>query len=329
MPSRKIEEQVEALSLLRSSGASPESEAALRKALRERVNVVVAKAATIIAEFQLRALIPDLSKAFERLFESAAQVDPQCWGKTAIAKALKDLGHAESATFRRGLRHIQMEPVWGGEEDTATALRSTCTLALVQCTDISRLELLTDLVDKLTEGAAPVRMDAARALEQLEGHEPALLLRLKARTGDSDPAVTGQVLESLLRLEEERAVTFVAEFLEFADDEVREQAALALGVSRLSSAITLLKDHWTKWRATRPEPVLLRAISASRHDSAIEFLLEIIRDGREREALEALQALQFHLDSKDICARAEKAVEIRGGVALREHFAQNFRPHRD
>jgi hypothetical protein len=329
MASRKIEEQLEALSLLRASGASSEDQTALRKALGDRVNVVVARAATIAAEFQLQALIPDLCKSFDRLLEDAARADPQCWGKHAIAKALKDLGHAESATFRRGLRHIQMEPVWGGEEDTATALRSTCTLALVQCTDIPKRELLTDLIDKLTEGAAPVRIDAARALEQLEGHEPVLLLRLKARTGDPDPAVTGRVLESLLRVEEERAVSFVAEFLEFADEEVREQAALALGVSRLPSAITLLKEHWTKWRTTRPGPVLLRAISASRQDSAIEFLLDIVRDGREREALEALQALAFHLDSQEICERAEKAVETRGCVAVREHFVQNFRTRRD
>jgi hypothetical protein len=77
--------------------------APLRKALRDRVNVIVAKAASISAELQLYALLPDLLSAFERLFDKPRESDPQCWGKNAIAKALKDLDHRESATFLRGV----------------------------------------------------------------------------------------------------------------------------------------------------------------------------------------------------------------------------------
>ena len=131
MKNDRVEQQLENLRALRALGPTEAAAVVLCKALRDRMNVVVAKAAAISAEFQLKSLASDLLQAFDRLFEKTVETDRQCWAKTAIAPALKDLGHAESPPFLRGLRHIQMEPVWGGEKDTAAALRGTCVLALV------------------------------------------------------------------------------------------------------------------------------------------------------------------------------------------------------
>jgi hypothetical protein len=310
----RIERQLEDLKALRSAGPSEATVAALRKALADRVNVIAAKAAAITAELQLQALIPDLRKAFERLFDKPGQTDPQCWGKNAIAKALKDLGHAESGAFLRGLRHVQMERAYLRQEDTAVILRGTCAMALVQCTDITRDETILHLLEVLTEEAATVRVDAARALEQMDGREAVWLLRMKARVGDREAPVTGQVLESLLNVEGSSAVAFVAGFLEDKQEEVREEAALALGTSRLPPAVEVLKEAWTKSRGEMQGRVLLRAISASRQDTAIEFLLNIVRQGRQWEAEEALLALELHRDSEELSKRIAEAVASRGAV---------------
>src|ERR1035438_3438945 len=189
MANRRIEEQLEALSRLRGTG--PEQAApALRKALTDRVNLIVAKAAAIASELQVHALLPDLRGAFDRLFEDAVKRDPQCWGKVALAKALRDLGHSESPAYLRGAVHIQMEPVWGSEADTAGPLRGVCLLALPACPDLPRERVLRYMVDALTEPSAPVRADASRALVEMQGDDCALLLRLKARAGDADASVT-------------------------------------------------------------------------------------------------------------------------------------------
>ena len=312
MPNDRIERQLEELKKLRAAGAREETAAALGKALADRVNVVAAKAAAIIAELQLQTLIPDLRKAFARLFEKPAQTDPQCWGKNAIAQALKDLGHAESKPFLGGLRHVQMEPVWNGQEDTAAVLRGTCAMALVQCTDITRDEIILQLIEALTEEKPTVRTDAARAIEQMDGREAVWLLRLKARVGDREPSVTGQVLESLLHLQGQAAVPFVERFLDDKEEEVREEAALALGGSRLPQAIEALKRAWIKQRGRMLGPILLRAISASRQDAAIEFLLNLVRKGGTREAEDALRALELHRDSEDLSKRIAQAAAERG-----------------
>src|ERR1035438_2565433 len=107
MAHRKVEEDIEALNRLREA---PPADAVppLRKALADRVNLIVAKAAKIAAERQLRDLVPDLLCAFDRLFEKPVARDPQCWGKNAISQALVAMEHRQVAPFLRGLRPVQI-----------------------------------------------------------------------------------------------------------------------------------------------------------------------------------------------------------------------------
>lgn len=323
MPSHRIEEQLEALKALRTGGPTDSAVALLRKCLQNRVNIVIAKAAQIAGNMQLAMLLPDLAKAFDRLFENPLKTDPQCWGKNALAKALKDLGYAESPLLLRGASHIQLEPVWGGVEDTASTLRGTCALALLQCSDITRDRKLRALVDALTDTEPPVRADAITALEQMEGGEPVLLLRLKAKLGDERPEITGRALESLLQLDGAESVPFVASFLAHKRDEVREEAALALGASRLSLAVEALKDAWQQQRTRDPQP-LLRAISSARTHEAIEFLLALVRNGREPDAISALHALELHKDSDEIRRKVMEAASGRTETNIHDEIQTHF-----
>lgn len=331
MPSHRIEDQLEALKSLRTNGATSEVIPMLRNALNDRVNVVVAKAAQIAAEMDLKALVPDLAAAFERLFVQPQKTDPQCWGKNAISKALKDLSYDQSNLFLRGLRHVQMEPVWGGAADTAITLRATCCLALAPCRDLPREAILRALLDALTddlseapERSAPVRIDAVRALEQMGGEEVILMLRLKAKVGDVAPAVTGQVFESLLQLEGTKGVDFVASFLGRYSEEVKEEAALALGASRISRAVDVLKEAWPQRGGTRAGETILRAISSSRTGAAIDFLLGVLRQGRPREAMEALRALALHATSEEIRLRVVEAAAERTEPAIQAELHARF-----
>jgi len=306
MAHRRIEPEIERLTLLREAPRE-EAAAALRKALADRVNLVVAKAAKLAAELTLRDLVPDLLRAFDRLFLRPAESDAQCWGKNAIAKALVELDHRESAPFLRGMRHVQMEPTFGGSVDTAPNLRGICLLALAPCADLTRHEVLRYLVDGLTDPAHTVRIEAVRGLEVMEG-ESALLLRLKARLGDKEPAVTGQVFDSLLALEREGGIPFVTGFLQ-SDHDTRGEAALALGSSRLPQAVDILREAWSSARESDFREVILRALSISRQDRAIEFLLGLVKTGRPPETRAALQALALH-DSPDIKRMAAEAAEF-------------------
>ena len=293
---RRIEEDIAKLSGLRGGGAAAAA-GPLRKALGDRVNLVVAKAADLAADLRVTELTPDLLTAFDRLFMNPIKSDPQCWGKKAIARALKDLDYDAAEPFLRGAAHIQLEPVWGGTADTAGPLRGICLLALPGCADIRREEVLRHLVDALAESDAAVRADAARAFAAMGGDESALVLRLKARLGDAESSVTGQALESLLVVERAAGLRFVQGFLHASGGEAAEEAALALGQSRLSGAVDALLAAWEPAEGEQYRESILRGLSLSRDDRALEFLQKLVREGRERDAKAARAALDLFPDS--------------------------------
>jgi hypothetical protein len=312
LASKRLEERIEQLRHLRNSTSSSGLEPTLRKAVTDRSNLIIAEAAKTIAALHLSGMIPDLLQAFDKLFEDAAKTDPKCWAKTAIVKTLTQLDYSESRPFLRGLHHVQMEPVYKGEqEDCAPNLRANCVLALVQCTDLTRLEVLRQLVDAMTEPADPVRVEAVRAIHQLGGDESVLLLRLKARLGDSSPLVIGHVFDALLDLERDRAVPFVAGYLKSKDESVRDEAALALGSSRLTSAVGVLVNAWKEFPGEEFGGVILRAVSASRLSEAIQFLLDVLKTGTLRQSTAALEALKVHEHSPEIQALIKEAMNSR------------------
>ncbi len=329
MASRKIEQELEALNELRQESSPSVVESALRKSLRNRVNVVVAKAASLAGEFGMRSLTADLCAAFERMLVNPVEADRQCWAKNAIVKALTQFGYAESAIFLQGSNHVQMEAVWGGEQDTAVTLRGTCILGLVQTTDLPRRQILRQLVRGLTDSQPgtdthPVRLEAVRALEQMGGEEAPLLLRLKARLGDATPAVTGQVFDALLRLEPGEALPFVSEFLRTGKSEAREEAALSIGTSRSGAAVRLLIEEWKLACDGGLRSALLNGLSASRQDDALEFLLNIVAAEREHDALAALAALEVHRDDGELRERIARSVKGRSETSIAGAFRARF-----
>lgn len=322
MANVKIEAQLTELGLLKDAPLA-EAITGLRKALGDRVNVVVAKAARITAERQIRELIPDLLKAFDVLLAKPDR-DPQCWGKNEIARALAGVSYSYSDPFLRGSVHAQLEPVWGGRVDTAVTLRGICVLALIQTDDLPRSDVLRVLVAALTDVAAAVRAEAVRAMEQLGGEECELLLRLKARMGDEEPAVTGQAIESVLALEGPLALPFAASFLQVARDGIREEAALALGASHLAGAFEILKKTLPEAREEGFRRAILTGIATSREEGASEFLFDRLENGPLSDAEGTLEALALYRQTAEIVSRVSKAIEARESRRLQERFEALF-----
>ena len=188
----------------------------LRKALVAKNNFIVAKAADLVREFAL-ALIPDLLAAFDRFLENPVKSDPQCWAKNAISRALAAMEYQEAEVFLRGMRHIQMEPVWGGQFGHRGTLRATCALALVQCRSVTE----PDCWRILSTCARTKKICASRGgtRHRAGGIDfGALLLRLRATLGADEPEVLGACYGGVLRIEGVGAIPWVARFLAAGDD---------------------------------------------------------------------------------------------------------------
>jgi HEAT repeat protein len=319
---KAYDQKLDALLALRNDPSSPEVVPQLRKALRDRSNYYVAKAAALVAEFVLIGLKQDLVDAFDRFLAGGAKLDPQCWAKQAIAEALAGLGHDDPAIFIKGTEHFQPEPVWGGQQDTAIRLRGICTLALVQC-KLSEHELLTRLVDLLGDPEKGVRMEAIRAIGQCTSRDAVLLLRVKATAGDSEADVIGQCLTTLLEIDADEQVGYVMGFLNDSDD-LRFEALAALSECRDPSAGKALIDALDRdeYYAVRDE--IFQALGRCRHKQAIDFLADVIENGNTSDAAACINAIAGGPQRDEIRERIEQIVNRRGNDALAKKFHSAF-----
>jgi HEAT repeat protein len=329
MPGKqKFEDQLAALEALRQQ--PPEAALdPLRKALANRNNFVAAKAADLTRQFQLTQLTPELLSAFDRFFEDPVKTDPQCWAKNAISRTLAGFEHQDAAVFLRGMKHIQLEPVWGGSSDTAGTLRATCALALVQCRSLIEPDLLTHLIELLGDKDKSVRAEAVRAIEQVGSPSAALLLRLRAildsnlkarkpgQPPEEEPEVLGACYSGILRLEGPKSIPWVAQFLADSGDPAAE-AALAIAGTHTQQAFAVLRDRLAEESDPWFCSVLLSAIALTRQDAAIEFLLDQVRQ-ESLQAEPAIEALLRALPSDEVTKRLEKLVA--GNPRLSRAFA--------
>lgn len=263
MTKQAFEVKLAAIESLRSAPQSALEP--IRKALKDRNNFICSKAAKLAGDLLLRDAIPDLLVAFDRFLKDPAKTDPQCWAKIAIVKALKDLGHDDPAVFLRGIAHQQTFI------DAESTLRGACALALVQCS-LPRETILLHLADVLADSEMRVRMDAARAIAQLPDADAILMLRVKAQAGDKEPAVIGQCFLSLLGIDPRASIPFVARFLTSTNEDLRFEAAAALGECPDLLAVETLIARWRMERSVEMKRAIELSLGVSRTPEAKEFL---------------------------------------------------------
>ena len=287
-PKRTFDAELAALEALRD--ARPEAaEPELTKALNLRNNFLVAKAAALTLHHRLTGLTPNLAASFPRFLENGAKSDPQCWAKNALAKTLAAFEYQEPELFLTGMRHIQLEPVWGGTADTAGTLRGTCALALVQCRELDSHRLLIHLIPLFVDKELPVRVDAVRAIVQVGSDSAALLLRLRAELASDEPELLGSCNSGVLALDGPAAIPWAAQFLPPEDDAAAE-AAMAIAQTHTLEAFQLLRTTFAKARDSWFSTAVLSAVALTRQQEATDWLLDLIAN-EQRHSADAREAL--------------------------------------
>ncbi|MBI3786074.1 MAG: HEAT repeat domain-containing protein [Deltaproteobacteria bacterium] len=305
--SHAVEDKLAALHRLRAEPISKAAVVELRKSLADKSPHVAAKAAEIIGEAEIAALTNDLIATFERLLVNPVKSDPNCVGKTAIADALYRLGAEAGEVFLRGIRYVQMEPVWGGRNDTAGTLRGVCALGLVR---IQHRDALLEIGDLLADPQARVRANAARALAYSESLQAIPLLRLRVLAGD-EPEVIGECLSALLAIDPTSSLPLVERLLARDDPPLQETAALALGASRLASAFAVLRSWWERTSQVDLRKTALLAIAMLKHDEPIDFLLSLVAEGKTMDARAAIAALAIYKHDDALVKRVRAAAAVR------------------
>ncbi|MBS0418628.1 MAG: hypothetical protein JSR66_13020 [Proteobacteria bacterium] len=270
---------------------------------------VVAKAATLAGERSMPELTADLLAAYARFLDEPVKRDPNCIAKSAIARALVNLGCDDVDFYLAGIRYTQPEPVWGGSADSAIDVRCSCALGLVN-TGYSRA--IHELTALLQDKESRARTGAAHAISCGNPKEAEAVLRLKVLVGDEEAEVIGECFTGILSIAPLECLPFVATYLGGENDNIRDFAALALGECRNPKVVEYLRTAWDACGALGEFPiVLIRAAALNRTEPAFDWLMSIIETGAKRHADAAVEALAVYERNTKLNERVEQALARR------------------
>jgi hypothetical protein len=316
-----VEQALDRLAALKNEAGNSAFGVELKTFLKNRSNLVAAKAAKITGQARAVELVPELVAAFHRFMENPSKLDKGCAATTEIVSALYELDYAEPEVYLRGIHHVQIEPSFGPPVDAAAKLRGVSALGLARTRHPAALdEIVSLLVDEWPEA----RIGAVHAMAVNGGAAGALLLKLKILTGESEPEVLAECFSGLLAAATERSLPLVAGFVDSEEPAVAEAALLALGSSRLPQALDFLKAKWESTPDGGRRKIVLLAIAMIRSEAAIEFLLQLLAECTLAVAKDVIAALAFFRNNERVRGQVESVVAGRKEKTVSEMFRQEF-----
>jgi len=256
-----VQQALERLGELRHAALTDEVSSEIRRNLRNRSNLVIAKAAKLAVELRATTVLPDLVASFHKLMADPGRLDKRCAGLSEIVTALYEFDYDDPEPYRIGMRHVQMEGSFGPPVDAAAKLRGLCAQGLLRTRYPNALD---EVVPLLVDREPDARAGAVKALASNGGEAGILLLKLKVLTGDREADVLAECFSGLLAAAPERSASFVGQFVDSVDDGVAESAILALGESKDEGAFEVLKEKWQRTVGGPLRRVLLIAMASSR-----------------------------------------------------------------
>ena len=305
--SKSVEQRLDEL---RELEHAPDLAARLPAFLKLKNCRVIKRAAVLAGDKLVYEVEGDLVAAFEMLAARDHKADPNCMAKVAICRALAELVFTGVAFYQRHVHFVQIQPEWGGGRDTGAAVRALCAMGLVAS---GSPRALADIAHLLFDPELPARLGAVEAVACANPVQAEIMLRSKLFAGDVEAEVMGRCCSALLEIEPDANLALVIGLLEHrADEDLCNEAALALGESSLPAALRALQDSWQRGFLGAPRDVLAQAIALNRSDDAFAWLLAQAEcaDGPLRDVIE--QALQiYHRNQK----RAARLTEVFGRVS--------------
>ena len=316
-----IEMALNQLGELRSARDAEAGCEQLRAYLRNRSNLVVAKAAKLVAKLQLSALISDLVTALQRFMANPSKLDKRCAAVTEIVEALYAFDYREPDVYLKGLHPMQKEASFGPPVDTAAALRGMSAQGLVRT---GYPDALLEVTSLLLDPEPPARLGAIRALATNGGDAGVLLLRMKVLTGDAEVEVVGECFSALLTAAPEQSLAFVAKYMDDDDDATAEVAIWAVDESRLEAAFEPLREKWERTIEREKRKILLTAMAALRQEQCIAFLRSLVETANVTSASDALAALVIYKGKESITESLASILRDRREASLLKAFQEHF-----
>jgi HEAT repeat protein len=317
------EDHLATLRQLRTASSTPGAIAQLESLLRSpNLHGTVARgAAALAAQWDAKSLALLLADvALSLAPPDKSKRDPGAEGKQEILRTLIAWEADLPDLYRQAARWIQKTPVFGGFVDNAAECRGLAAIGIARTASDDALSVLVDL---LTDPESITRQNAAIAFGMWRGPEAAPVLRLKARLGDENADVLGEIFLSLLRGDPRGQLSFIASYLHDAEPRIVEVAAVAIAQSRHPAALELLFETFTRMQRNPIRTSLLMAIALLRTDDSLAWLLKNLESSPPPQAVEILDALAIYKGDTRALERIKPIADKRRptAAAFREIFS--------
>jgi HEAT repeat protein len=296
------------------------------KGLADRSNLIVAQAARLVIELELREFIPDLIAAWERLSKAddPIKADKGCTAKSVLIEALGQFDHDDPDLYLAAIAYRQREPMWPKDEDTAESVRGGAAFALARSRRISIVSKLTAFVDLLYAGnqSRSDAINAARAIADTGSEVAIPVLRQMLLSGHGDAEAQGACMSGLLSLAADESIPLVARYLKHPVEEIALEAAAALGICGRPKAVEAIIRHLNSVSDRELRRSLLISIGLARDPLAVNFLISHLESNEDSQA--TLQALQPACIYPETQTTVRSALKKIGNKKLLDAFEKKF-----
>lgn len=312
------------LKIAADGSTTAELSAAVESALQSKLSLVIAQAAILVRERELKIDARLLLDAYQRLLvqpedRNATIEDKNCRAKLPLVESLHSLEFDDPDFYSDGMLYRQWEPAWPAPEESAGNLRGAHAFALVSSQLASPHETLMKLVSLLFDESVSARIHAAAAIGQL-GHPGSAAVMKTAILQDSNSAdVVEECFRSLLR-NDASSLEFVAGYLE--SDRLCIEAAASLTEFGSAAGVALVTEKAQQAYGDFQEALFV-TLGVSRHTDALDFLIRNI-SGQGASAKYAIKALASKRFYPDVVRRVKSAVSAVDEEALWVVFRKVF-----
>ena len=252
----------------------------LRPYLTDTNNIVVSNAIARVIKLKCVELSGEIANILERLLNAKDPIkaDKGCRAKIICVKGLKafDELHRNYDLLRRALNHRQLEPVFGGHEDTGAFLRSEVATTIAA---LPLPEVTADVAPLLFDPQTQPQIAAIKALSYIASEAAVTALRVKAASDSATDEVTEELFAAVLKIDRE-PIDFLKRFLYNECTETsRKNALFALGKFKGTEAFNALNDFYNYNSDLFLRKQILLAISITGTDEGYAMLKNCLSEG--------------------------------------------------
>ena len=298
----------------------------LRLYFADSNNIVVSNAIARVIKLKNVELGGEISNVLERLLNAKDPIkaDKGCRAKIICVKGLKafDELHRNYDLLKRALNHRQLEPVYGGHEDTGADLRSEVATAIAA---LPFPEVTADVAPLLFDQCVLPQTAAIKAFVHVASEAAITALRVKAAADSATDEVTEELFAAILKIDHE-PIDFLKRFLYNDCTEIsRKNALFALGKFKGTEAFNALNDFYYYNSDLFLRKQILLAISITGTDEGYELLKRCLAEGGS-VAEYAATVIGVYLNDETRRDEVKKVLREVGSEKIIEIVSSNLYP---